>query len=491
MKPFHRGGFTAVLVAGVVLVSSGFAVVSGTVAKPGGVCSKAGASVVSQGVSLVCKKMVSGKLVWRVAKASTATTVVPTTTTATTTTTTAPKVAVVAPRVVSASSATGNAVITIADMSPDTGVYAVQWVPVGQSFNSFSMYRTTTKTMTVPYLSCTRTYTLRVFVMQENWQMTDGFVNQNVTPHSATFDLTMPACRDVATGVALTPSFGTPTSAAGGFTVQISNYDALFTWAGTATGSGVVAINGSGLVTVSGVAARTSSTATITTTRSGYSGGSATVTATSQCDPDTGVCVVGDTGPGGGIVFYVQAAGGTFTCGATLASTCKYLEAAPTSGTNAWTDATRTWATNTSSNQTTAVSGADGTAIDTGYQNSLDIVGQTGNVALTSAAVEAQAYRGPNSKTDWHLPSKDELNQMCKWQRGVAWVSDATVCTGGTLNSGTGASGFSTVTYWSSSEDAATTAWSQRFDNGYQYYNDKAYLIKTFTYYVRPVRAFG
>ena len=193
MKGLFRSTVRACLLAGVVWVNSGFAVVSGTVAKPGGVCSKAGASVVSQSVSLVCKKSGLGKLVWRVVKASTTSTTT-TTTVAPTTTTSAPKVAVVAPRVVSASSATGNAVITIADMSPDTGVYAVQWVPVGQSFNSFSMYRTTTKTMTVPYLSCTRTYTLRVFVMQANWQMTDGFVNQNVTPHSATFDLTMPEC---------------------------------------------------------------------------------------------------------------------------------------------------------------------------------------------------------------------------------------------------------------------------------------------------------
>ena len=82
-------------------------------------------------------------------------------------------------------------------------------------------------------------------------------------------------------GAALTPTFGTPTSTADGFTAQISNYDALYTWAGTATASGSVAINGSGLVTVTGVAANTSSTATITTTRTGYAGGSAAATKTS------------------------------------------------------------------------------------------------------------------------------------------------------------------------------------------------------------------
>ena len=78
-----------------------------------------------------------------------------------------------------------------------------------------------------------------------------------------------------------TAIFGTPTATADGFTVQISNYSALYTWAGTATASGSVAISGSGLVTVTGVSGSTSSTATITTTRTGYVSSSATVTATS------------------------------------------------------------------------------------------------------------------------------------------------------------------------------------------------------------------
>ena len=62
----------------------------------------------------------------------------------------------VPPRVVTASSASGDAVFTIADMSPDTGVYAVQWVTQGDDFNSYQMMRATSKTITVPYLSCTR-----------------------------------------------------------------------------------------------------------------------------------------------------------------------------------------------------------------------------------------------------------------------------------------------------------------------------------------------
>ncbi|MFZ4611974.1 MAG: choice-of-anchor Q domain-containing protein, partial [Gemmataceae bacterium] len=82
-------------------------------------------------------------------------------------------------------------------------------------------------------------------------------------------------------GAANTPTFGTPTATADGFTVLISNYDANFTYGGTATANGTVSIDGSGLVTVSGVAANTSSTATITTTQTNFVSGSAQVTATS------------------------------------------------------------------------------------------------------------------------------------------------------------------------------------------------------------------
>jgi hypothetical protein len=68
----------------------------------------------------------------------------------------------VPPRVVSAAAGDGFAQVTIADMSPDSGVYAVQWVPQGESFNSYQMFRTTSKTMTVPHLACTRSYTFQV-----------------------------------------------------------------------------------------------------------------------------------------------------------------------------------------------------------------------------------------------------------------------------------------------------------------------------------------
>jgi hypothetical protein len=195
-----------------------------------------------------------------------------------------------------------------------------------------------------------------------------------------------------------------------------------------------------------------------------------------------GTCVVGDTGPGGGKVFYVSADPFTST-GSDCGTTCKYLEAAPTTGSSAWTDVFRTWATDINSNQTTAVSGADGTAIGTGRQNTSDIIAQSGNVAATSAAVEADAYRGPNSLSDWFLPSKDELNELCKYAKNTGQASGSgIICGGGSAATGRG---FLNVYYWSSSEFDADYAWGQSFFTGFQLSN-----YKFGTFYVRPVRAF-
>jgi hypothetical protein len=244
----------------------------------------------------------------------------------------------------------------------------------------------------------------------------------------------------------------------------------------TATASsGVATFTGLGIDGTNGT------TYTITYTVSGLTVATAAVTVALTCAAG-GACIVGDTGPGGGKVFYVAASNFTST-GSTCNTTCRYLEAAPTSGTNAWTDAVYEWSGNTN---TLIGASAQGTAIGSGYANTLAIVGQSsGGGTAGKAGSASRAYLGPNGKTDWFLPSIDELNQMCKWQRGVAWVSDATVCTGGTLNSGAGAAGFVANIYWSSTESAAGYANLHYFNDGSQSSDNK---IRT--RYVRPVRAF-
>ncbi len=227
------------------------------------------------------------------------------------------------------------------------------------------------------------------------------------------------------------------------------------------------------------------------------SGGTAS-SSTSACTTG-GTCIVGDTGPGGGIVFYVRSAG--FACGPTLAATCKYLEAAPQGwivssyptgqtncGSAGGTNGTSTddprcvWSGNTT---TEIGSTAGGQTIGTGYKNTVAIVSQSNTAG--KAGTVTRAYRGPNNLDDWFLASKEELTQMCKWQRNQAWQSDATLCNNtGILNTGRNASGFSATYYWSSSEGSADGAWLEGFFGG-----DTTGTNKFAQNSVRPIRAFG
>ena len=85
---------------------------------------------------------------------------------------------------------------------------------------------------------------------------------------------------------ALNPAFGDKTPTDEGFTAVITNYNGNYTWNGTATAGGAVLITdnndgATGLVTVTNVPKGTESTATITTTRDGYFGGTKDVKETS------------------------------------------------------------------------------------------------------------------------------------------------------------------------------------------------------------------
>jgi len=206
---------------------------------------------------------------------------------------------------------------------------------------------------------------------------------------------------------------------------------------------------------------------------------------------------VGDIGPGGGRVFYASTTG--FNCGPSYTATgspynfkCYYLEAAPTTGSNAWTDAAYQWSGNTTTvvSNASAPETATATAIGWGYRNTLAMVLQ--NSTASKAGTISRAYRGPNNLSDWYLPSYDELNQMCKWVKGQAWTSDATVCnSSGTINTGSGAAGFGSYDYWSSSDggtgygDYARYQW---FPSGFQGRTAKAMTGQNL--YVRPIRAF-
>jgi titin len=79
-----------------------------------------------------------------------------------------------------------------------------------------------------------------------------------------------------ALGAALQPSFGTPTRTADGFTVQIENYDAAFSWSAAPT-AGSATVDSSGLMTVTGLVPGGGASVAVGTTRIGFADGAQTV----------------------------------------------------------------------------------------------------------------------------------------------------------------------------------------------------------------------
>ncbi|MEJ6606909.1 MAG: hypothetical protein QNL72_00515 [Candidatus Planktophila sp.] len=185
---------------------------------------------------------------------------------------------------------------------------------------------------------------------------------------------------------------------------------------------------------------------------------------------------IGDTGPGGGKIFYV--ASSPFTCGPGLNLSCSYLEAA-----DGDLQVGKAWSGNTSD----LIDPATSSAIGSGYKNTLAMIEQ--NATADKAGTLSQAYRG-GELSDWYLPSINELIQLCKWARGVPWVSDDTACNSatGAINTGIGASGFDGATnYWSSTEAIDGTVYVMFIGNGGTSTKGKSNGSGRS---VRPIRAF-
>ena len=222
------------------------------------------------------------------------------------------------------------------------------------------------------------------------------------------------------------------------------------------------------------------------------------------CANGRGTCVLGDTGPGGGIVFYVQAGGGSFTStGSDCGTACKYLEASTSDlpdstsanytpwGTSNFPGACFTSGGGLSNESCTAgsiypgdvaaqsASATAAEAIGMGMANTNQIYARltTAGGAATSAysAGRAWAYSN-NGKTDWHLPSKLELNELFNERTRFPM-------------SGFGANGFVVGVFLHSSTEVSgsiSAFRAQRFLDGAVGNNGKGGSAP-----VRAVRAFG
>ena len=188
--------------------------------------------------------------------------------------------------------------------------------------------------------------------------------------------------------------------------------------------------------------------------------GSTTVSITTDnlmCE-EGGKCLIGDTGPGGGVVFYIL--------DSTVKSRWHYLEAAPDSWNHGKADPGSLWCSNNNvfvkalNTGTTPTTSNTSALMGAGAKNTLGMLG----TCATGAANLAAAYTG-GGKSDWYLPSQVELNQMFKNRAAIGvFVSGA---------------------YWSSTEVAANYGRSEGFNNGVQ-----SFTTKTTCEHVRPIRAF-
>jgi len=111
--------------------------------------------------------------------------------------------------------------------------------------------------------------------------------------------------------------------------------------------------------------------------------------------------LIGERGPGGGIIFYQDFNGFTMT---DTGQKAYYLEAAPSSqGNLAWASSGFTQ---------TSIAGT-GSAIGTGRRNTALILARDANAP---AALACKNYRS-GGKNDWFLPSSGELSELYKQRR--------------------------------------------------------------------------
>lgn len=177
---------------------------------------------------------------------------------------------------------------------------------------------------------------------------------------------------------------------------------------------------------------------------------------------------LGAKGPGGGTVFYD--AGSTKPWG-------RYLEVAP-DGWNPGGDPSVYWC-----NLAGEIGGPvpeTGKAIGEGASNT-DLIVKMCNVG---AAIIARAYRG-GGKSDWFLPSVDELTALCFYVNGQTPASSPDGCGHGKYKLDV-----TTGDYWTSTAASGQMAWTRSLVTG-----GTSAAMWNWDYYgpstaVRPIRAF-
>ena len=337
--------------------------------------------------------------------------------------------------------------------------YVVQFSTSASSgFTTFSDGTSSATTATVTGLTNSTVYYFKVAAVNSVGTSAYSAVSSGVTPGVAS----APTSLSVSSGpTGMNVSWTAPTSTGGSaITDYVIQYTTSAGYSYVTFGDGTSTTTSA---TITGLIAGSTyyiRVAAVTSLATGtYSSESSGVL--SKTCANGGVCVLGNTGPGGGKVFYVSSYAFAST-GSDCGSSCYYLEAAASDVSGPFT-----WCSTSSRTNAIAQGIGDGMANTT-----------TADSTCTSGAIQQaadyQSTIGGVTFTDWHLPSKNELNQLFTNQSHVA--------------------GLSPQFYWSSSEFSnpgdpsyvGDGVWTQDFGGGTQYFSYKG----PNTAGTRPVRAF-
>ncbi len=193
-----------------------------------------------------------------------------------------------------------------------------------------------------------------------------------------------------------------------------------------------------------------------------------------------GNCELLGAGPGGGTIFYYSAT--PFTCGVARNKLCNYLEVAP-DGWNGGVDPLLHGCYGSG-----AGSGEGSFIFGEGAYNSVRLeTGCTDRFSLgydLNQTADRVVKRYSNAGySDWFIPSKPELNELCKFARGQATGNTSVACT----SAGSLASGFRAAPYFSSS---TTENMKYRWDIWFNSATETYLHGYDDQQAVRPIRAF-
>ena len=191
-------------------------------------------------------------------------------------------------------------------------------------------------------------------------------------------------------------------------------------------------------------------------------------------------CELLGTGPGGGVIFYYSAT--PFTCGVARSQSCNYLEAAP-DGWNGGSDPTlpACYGSGAGAREGSFVFGE-------GAYNSVGLI--TGcydrygiGYDLNQTADKVADRYSNAGYSDWFIPSRPELHELCKYARGQETGNTSVKC----ASTGTLKSGFLAAPYLSSSTAEAMKyrhdIWFDSAGETYLHGYDAQQAV-------RPIRAF-